>query len=186
MLFSTFDRLAEPEQLDIVLDTAAETRLPAVVVLMGVRTEPDLLEQLTVLANGPRWHVTRESVPGLSTDDLLLGIHWTTPGGLTSLPMGFGPFTTMPVTRRAPYVCLATWPGGHENPHRKRYAPDVVDFLDSFPAAALSKPEYQKLWEASTAGTKELLSEPRDDANFYRRVAFRLSPAAAQRYDHAS
>jgi hypothetical protein len=79
-------------------------------------------------------------------------------------------------------VCLATWPGEHENPHRTRYAETVVDFLDSAPAASLGRPEYRRLWDASSARTGELLSDPVDDAGFYRRVAFRLSPAAARRF----
>ena len=40
--------------------------------------------------------------------------------------MGLAPFGTMPVTRRAPYVCLATWPGGHDNPYLTRYERDIV------------------------------------------------------------
>ena len=96
--------------------------------------------------------------------------------------MGFGPFATMPVTRRAPYACLATWPGEHENRHRTRYEEGVVDFLDSAPAASLDKAEYRKLWDASTVRTRELLTEPADDASYYRRVAFRLSPAVAREF----
>ena len=178
-LFSVFDATVEPHKLDDVLDTSAAMHLPAVIILPTIRTEGDLLEQLAVLAQGERWSVTRETVAALATDDLLLGIQWKTSAGRTSLPMGFGPFATMPVTRRAPYVCLATWPGEHENRHRTRYEEAVVDFLDSAPAASLTKPEYKQLWNASTARTGELLSDPADDAGFYRRVAFRLSPAAA-------
>lgn len=85
-----------------------------------------------MLATGERWRVSRETVKALATDDLLLGIQWATEvAGIASMPMGFAPFATMPVTRRAPYVCLATWPGGHENPHWKKFKPEVVDFLDS-------------------------------------------------------
>lgn len=180
MLFGVFDDVSEPDRLDKLLDAAAAAQLPAVVVLPSVRTESDLLGQLAVLAKGDRWRVTKEAVATLMTDDLLIGIQWRTCSGRTSLPMGFGPFATMPVTRRAPYVCLATWPGSHQNPHRTKYHEAIVDFLDSAPAASLRKPEYRKLWDASTARTRELLSDPADDASFYRRVAFRLSPAARQ------
>jgi hypothetical protein len=185
MLFSAFDHVAGPDELDLVFDTAADVHVPAVAILLAVRTEADLLEQLAVLAKGERWRVTREAVAGLVTEDLLLGIQWRTPAGRRSLPMGFGPFATMPVSRRSPHVCLATWPGEHENPHRTRYEEGTVDFLDSAPAASLSKPEYRKLWDASAARTRELLSDPADDAGFYRRVAFRLSPAAAHRFGPA-
>ncbi len=182
MLFGVFDETSEPDRLDTLLDAAAVAHLPALVVLPTIRTERDLLDQLAVLAKGDRWRVTKETVATLMTDDLLVGIQWRTPSGRMSLPMGFGPFATMPVTRRAPYVCLATWPGDHQNPHRTRYHEAIVDFLDSAPAASLSKPEYRKLWDASTLRTRELLSDPADDASFYRRVAFRLSPAAARQF----
>lgn len=182
VLFSSFERIAEPEQLDAVFDTGAAAHIPAVVILMGIRTEAELVEQFARLRLGSRWTVKRETVETLTTDDLLVGLQWTTPLGKKSLPMGFGPFATMPVTRRAPYVCVATWPGDHENPHRTKYEDGVVDFLDSAPAAALNKPEYRKLWNAAVEGTGQLLSEPKDDANYYRRVAFRLSPDAARTF----
>src|SRR5262245_59375550 len=93
-VFSVLDDVAAPTKLDEVFDSAAAARLPAVVVLLAVRTEGDLLDQLALLATGERWRVTRETVAKLATDDLLLGIQWKTPAGRTSLPMGFGPFTT--------------------------------------------------------------------------------------------
>lgn len=148
----------------------------------AIRTEAQLIDQLQLLATGERWQLSREVVKGLVTDDVLVGIRWTTAQQLTSLPMGFGPFATMPVTRRAPYVCLATWPGGHENPHRKKFQPKIIDFLDSAPAKSLSDDEYKRVWDGSTKRTAELLSEPQDDSSFYRTVAFRLSSAVANRF----
>lgn len=89
----------------------------------------------------------------------------------------------VPVTRRAPYgVCLATWPGGHENVHRKKFEPDVVDFLDSALPEPLTSAQYKDLWTNSTKRTGELLSESQDNANYYRRVAFRLSATVAHRF----
>jgi hypothetical protein len=96
--------------------------------------------------------------------------------------MGFGPFPTMPVTRRAPYICLATWPGEHENVHRKKFEPQMVDFLDSRLPEPLTPGEYKAVWNGSTNRTTELLSESRDSAAFYRRVAFRLSAAVASKF----
>jgi len=86
------------------------------------------------------------------------------------------------VTRRAPYVCLATWPGGHEDPHRKKFQPKIIDFLDSAPSEPSSSEEYKRVWDRSTKRTAELLAESGDDSNFYRRVAFRLSSAVANRF----
>jgi hypothetical protein len=181
MWFSAFDQITEPEVIDAVFDAAASERLPAIVVFPSIRSEEQLLGQLQILAGGARWRISREVVKNLATSDLLVGIQWTTSNRLASMPMGFAPFATMPVTRRAPYVCLATWPGGQDNPHshRRKPRPGVVDFLDAALAESLSRAEFDRMWDASVARTQELLVETGDDARFYRTVAYRLSPAAA-------
>ena len=103
-------------------------------------------------------------------------MEWTIRPGLASSPMGLAPFATMPVTRRAPYVCIAAWPGGHENPHWTRYDERVVHFLDTdLSKLRLTRPKYQSLTAASKDATRELLSEVGDDARHYRRAAFRLA-----------
>lgn len=147
-----------------------------------LRTEGELVEQLRRLETGDRWTLSRERVEGLVTDDVLIGLQWRTDKGLISQPMGFGPFPTMPVTRRAPYICLATWPGEHENPHRKKFEPQRVDFLDSVLPGPLTSEGYKGVWSASTNRTTELLSESSDSSSFYRRVAFRLSAAVASSF----
>jgi hypothetical protein len=107
---------------------------------------PQELEQLRLLSEGGRWRVAQETVKDLVTDDMLVRLEWTTASGMTSMPMGFGPFPQMPVTRRAPYVCIATWPGEHENPHRKKCDNHRVDFLDAATAEPLTKQQYDTLW----------------------------------------
>jgi len=95
--------------------------------------------------------------------------------------MGLAPFATMPVTRRAPYVCLAAWPGGHDNPHWTRYDQDIVHFLDTdLTALQLTAPKYRSLTKASKAASEQLLVELGDDARHYRRVAFRLQGSVAE------
>ncbi len=106
-------------------------------------------------------------------------MEWTIRPGLASSPMGLAPFATMPVTRRAPYVCIAAWPGGHENPNWTRHDERIVHFLDTdLSKLRLAKPKYQSLTSASKDATHELLSERADDARHYRRVAFRLQRSA--------
>ena len=131
MLFTAVDADVAPEHIDQLFDFAASEHVPAIVVFPSLRTESQLVELFGRLHDSPRWKLTRETVEGLDTDDVLVGMQWTTSTQLISQPMGFGPFPTMPVTRRVPYVCLATWPGAHENPHHRRFRPQLVDFLDS-------------------------------------------------------
>jgi len=93
--------------------------------------------------------------------------------------MGLAPFATMPVTRRAPYVCIAGWPGGHDNPHWKRYEDGIVHFLDTdVSELGLTGTKYRSLNKMSIDATKELLADPSDDARHYRRAAFRLQSSA--------
>lgn len=177
-MFGKFDRAADPEELNELFDIAGAQQMAGVAVFPSIRGEADLVEQLAKLASRPRWTVTTASVSGLSTDDLLIGMQWSTAASLISTPMGFGPLPTMPVTRRAPYVCIATWPGGHENPHRKKPALGRVDFLDShLDASRVSKPAYDKVWASSVERTTQLLTETADNASWYRNVTFRLSSA---------
>jgi hypothetical protein len=176
-----FVRSERGDVLDKIFETAASDAIPGFAVFPAIRTEEQLVDQLKILATGERWTVRRVTVAGLTTDDLLLGLEWKTSGEFISLPMGFGPFVTMPTTRRAPYVCIATWPGGRANPHRKRPKKGIVDFLDSALPKPLSGEEYKAAWDDSVKRAGELLSEQHDDPNCYRDVAFRLSAAAAKR-----
>lgn len=182
ILLSDVGPSAPPEQIDEIFETAVSDNMPGVAVFPAIKTEDQLLEQLRILATGERWTLRRVTVAGLTTDDLLLGLEWKTSGELISLPMGFGPFVTMPATRRTPYVCIATWAGGRANPHRKRPKKGVVDFLDAALPKPLSDGEYKSAWDESTARTHELLSEQGDNPNYYREVAFRLSTTAAERF----
>lgn len=172
---ATFPGLASDIDVSRLFETGTDTHLPAIAVFTGIRTEAALIEQLSVLARAPRWRITREHPAGLITDDVMIGVEWQIGNGCASSVMGLAPFATMPVTRRAPYVCLAAWPGGHDNPHWTHYERDIVHFLDTDLAALeLTTPKYRSLTKASRSTTEQLLSELGDDARYYRRVAFRL------------
>jgi hypothetical protein len=177
---ATFAGLAQEEDVSRVFDAGAQARLPAIALFTGIRTEHVLVEQLRILAAGPRWRITEEHPEGLVTDDVMVGMEWQIRDGVASAPMGLAPFATMPVTRRAPYVCIAAWPGGHDNPHWTRYDQSVVHFLDTdLSALKLTKLKYKSLTNGSKAATAELLSELGDDARHYRRTAFRLQRSVA-------
>jgi hypothetical protein len=172
---AAFAGLAPEADVSRLLDAGAKAHVPAVAIFLGIRTEQELAAQLRILAAGERWRITEEHPEGVETDDVMIGMEWTIRPGLASAPMGLAPFATMPVTRRAPYVCIAAWPGGHENPHWTRYDEGVVHFLDTdLSALQLTKPKYRSLTTASKDATRELLAEVGDDARHYRRIAFRL------------
>lgn len=175
ILIMAFPGLTPEADVTRLFETGTDAHIPAVAIFLGIRTEHELAEQLRILAAGERWKITEERPEGLETDDVLIGMEWTIRPGLVSSPMGLAPFATMPVTRRSPYVCLAAWPGGHENPHWTRYDERIVHFLDTdLSKLRITKPKYRSLSSASKDATKELLSEIGDDARHYRRAAFRL------------
>jgi len=177
---STFAGLTKEEDVSRTFEAGTAARLPAIAIFTGIRTEEQLVEQLRILSRGTRWRITSERPDGLETDDVMVGMTWQVREGLVSSPMGLAPFGTMPVTRRAPYVCIAAWPGGHDNPRWKRFEEGVVHFLDTdISALNLSKAKYTSLTEVSNAATEDLLSETGDGARFYRRTAFRLRAAVA-------
>ncbi|HEY4243777.1 MAG TPA: hypothetical protein VGM88_28385 [Kofleriaceae bacterium] len=147
-----------------------------------IRSEAQLVDYLLELKRDPRWSFTREHPAGLETEDVLVGIRWQVDDAVATLPMGFAPFATMPVTRRAPYVCLAAWPGGHENPRWTRFDAEAVHFLDAdLSALQLDDERYREWWRKSRDAAHGLLAETADDAAFYRSAAFRLSAAMAGR-----
>lgn len=63
----------------------------------------------------------------------------------------------MPVTRRAPYVCLAAWPGGHEDPHWTKYEAGIVHFLDTdLSALRLSPAKYKSLTKVTSRASTQV------------------------------
>jgi len=168
--------------LDAFFLLAGGQHLPAIAIFPNIRTEHELADQLLVFAVGERWRVRRVPVPeGLETDDVLVGIEWeTADAGVRSSPMGFASLGTMPVTRRAPYTCIAAWTGGHENKHRKKIDP-VVHFLDTdLGQYRLSPDRYKELRLKSERDTSDLLAGQNDKASHYRNVAFRLSATVSE------
>jgi hypothetical protein len=177
---AAFHELASEDDVSRLFEAGTRNHLPAFALFTAIRTEAELIEQLSVLARGSRWRITREYLADLPTDDVMIGMEWQIGNGCASSVMGLAPFATMPVTRRAPYVCLTGWPGGHDNPHWTHYERDIVHFLDTdLTALQLTTPKYRSLTKASRSATEQLLSELGDNARYYRRVAFRLQSSVA-------
>jgi hypothetical protein len=183
ILMAPFPGMASVTKIDEVLEYAGTQRLPAIIVLPGIRTESQLVDQLLVLAAGDRWRVFRVPTPtGLDTDDVFVGLEWlTATPELWSSPMGLAPLGTMPPTRKAPYTCIAAWTGERLNRFRKGTDP-VVHFLDAdLTQYRLNDKKYDKHRAESVTATRAMLLT--DKARNYRNVAFRLSAAVAGRLE---
>lgn len=172
----TFPRAVGPETLDPLMDAAANRSQAVFLVFPFIRSEAQLIEQLNALSASGRWTLKHRKKPKVVTDDVFVGIEWTTSSGALSMPMGFGPFPTMPTTRRAPQVALAVWPAGQMNELNEFKKEGKVDFLDA--KHDLEPAHYKSHWDRSVADTTALLAEPPDSSKNYRDVAFRLAGAS--------
>ena len=103
--------------------------------------------------------------------------------GVISETMGFAPFASVPVPRRAPYVAIATWPGGRSNPFRGQdltppSRTGQVSFLDA--PHGMEAADHEQRWHATVGRVTTLMSVPPDDASLYRRTAFVVPPEHAE------
>lgn len=190
VLASAADRVAIAAHLELLpsaewLNNLFDANAPAeraVVAIFPMITGPvALVDFLNSLSRDPRWNVQRRTKPS-PAGDVLIGVEWSTSQGDVSHTMGFAPFGTMPVPRRAPYVAIATWPGGRLNGFRGTPPTPAgrngeVSFLDV--SHRLDEQPYQAAWAMTTAQVANLMSVPPDDASRYRRAAFALDAHSA-------
>src|SRR5260370_1621071 len=164
----------DADDMSTWFDEAGQQSKVGVVVFPSLRSASDICELLRLLNINERWTVEkREWKPGDPwRPELLVSLRWRTAANQQSSVMGLAPMGSMPVHRRAPYVCLALWPGKHDNVHyaRKLKAPKpeprpVVGFLD---AKLLPKlvPEdvYDLTWDSTSADVATLRTLPPEGA----------------------
>jgi hypothetical protein len=166
--------------IDDTFDANADADRAVITVFPRISSEQGLVDFLNALAR-ERWRIRRRARTSPS-GGVLVGVDWTTKNGDVSETMGFAPFPSMPVPRRAPYVAIATWPGRRANPFRgTRLTPasrdGVVSFLDA--PHDLDAAEYERRWAETSARVTSLMSVPPDNAALYRRSAFVISAEAA-------
>lgn len=173
--------LPRTDWLNSTFDANADADRVVIAVFPRIAGELALVEFLNALGRDDRWRVRRRQRTS-PTGGTLLGLEWTTRNGDVSEAMGFAPFASMPVPRRAPYVAIATWPGSRSNAFRGRQpTPPAqlghVSFLDA--PHGLEAAEYERRWDDTVARVTALMSVPPDDASLYRRAAFVIRPEHA-------
>ena len=168
--------------LDVALDAATLRDEVVLIFWPLLRTDEDVIAVLRTLHGTPRWKCSRVPWGNHPREGAaLVGLTWTTSVNNRSSVMGFAPLGSMPVTRRAPYVAVAVWPGRHENTEH-RSAPGHVGFIDCKPDLP---PEhtYDHLWKQTLRATKALLeSPPADDRWVLHDVAFCLPTKAVESF----
>jgi hypothetical protein len=124
------------------LVVSAENGKLAIVILPRIETEEGLLALITGMRDDGHWtcRATEDST------GIVAEMTWKQPAGEQSSVIGFAPFATMPVTRRSPFVMLAAWPGGRENPFKKK-PHEFIGVGDM--AHAHSEQAYKKLFKST-------------------------------------
>lgn len=165
-------------ELDEFFDQAAEYGSVPIALFPRIRTATGTAHLVKLLRRGNRWSAKEAAWRHhpRDRDACLVAIDWLTRTKLRSRVMGFAPLGSMPVTRRSPYVAVAAWPGGHDNEFFERSPPQVVSFADA--ATGLrERDQHDDLWRRSADATQRLASDPADDVEWMRRVAFCLPRA---------
>ena len=161
---------------ELLIDADAPLKRAVVGLFAGLRTPAHVAQLLARLAGRPRW--TCSSVGSTRADGTqYVGLTWRTPAGESSSVMGLAPFGTMPVPRRAPFVALVVWGGGHDNqnaPWRNVHPGGTVGVIDV--PTGLSQSDDKRLLDITNEKVRELLAlaDPADDPRTLRDVAFAL------------
>ena len=138
--------------LDTALAALGKEEKAALIVFPSIDREQDLLPLFDRLAKTGRWKWKLLREDG---ETLPVQITWRTDWGCESMVMGFAPFLSMPETRRAPYVCLALWPGQRT----KTKEEGIVSFKDM--PSRLAPEQHKKLIESTLEGVDDILGEER-------------------------
>lgn len=174
--------LPRTDWMNSTFDANAEADRIVIAVFPRLANERALVEFLNALGRDDRWYVKRRTKRS-PNGGILVGLGWRTRSGDISETMGFAPFASMPVPRRAPYVAIATWPGGRSNPFRGQdltppSRTGQVSFLDA--PHGMEAADYEQRWHATVGRVTTLMSVPPDDASLYRRTAFVVPPEHAE------
>ncbi len=139
------------DELNAALLASAASHQAALFIVPSLRDDKDIAQFLSLLTRNPAFHLSKKPWPADSgRDDVLVRLAWQTPQNLRAYAMGLAPSGLMPLTRRAPFVCLMIWPGGHENPHRPANGRSTVSIADM----KTSIKNFRGLWEATEEATR--------------------------------
>jgi hypothetical protein len=173
--------LPPTDWLNSTFDVHAEEGRVVIAVFPRITNEASLVGFLNALSKDSRWQARRRKKTSPS-GGVLVGLEWTTRTNDVSETMGFAPFASMPVPRRAPFVAIATWPGTPSNPLRGQGdtpagKPGSVSFLDA--SHGFAEADYEKYYKNTGDQIARMMTVPPDDASLYRRTAFVIPPEAA-------
>jgi hypothetical protein len=110
------------EGLNADFSFAAQSKAFALAIFPLISSERQLDELIQTLSGDARW--TSDEI-ARDADHRRVELRWRNPEGLDCNAVGFAPTLPMPVTRRAPYVAVGVWPGGHDNQFLKNHGQTI-------------------------------------------------------------
>lgn len=178
-------------RLSFLLEQEGEAKNAVIFTFPERRTPQDVADLLSGLSEDDRWESRELLAPTpLVAPGRLLQLTWRTAYDRTMTVLGLGPFGTMPVTRRAPYVGLAVWPGHEENdwyfgrPGAPARGSRKTIGLPDMPTKAKSQQEHDDLWDDTQRTVTVLAPEWEPLRTALRHVSFCLdlpeSPALSK------
>lgn len=159
-----------PDQLTAALEGCYADGLAFVALFSSIRGRDDLLQLLAILSKAERWRCRQDR--SRNEEELLVSVEWRTPDGPRSSCLGLAPLFEMPVTRRAPFIALALWPGPRTTSKDR-----PVGFRDM--PSSHDAPRRKELID-KTQETVRGLMDPEDRAIEWERVTFRLPAATCE------
>lgn len=159
------------EGIDAIFEAAATNDQFALVIFPEIESIDELVKLVTALAAHNRWTCRR--VHCESQDLLSIELLWSIRTGLLANAVGFGPFSCMPPTRRAPLLCLGVWPKEASNPFMDYTAGSDVGLAHS--GHGLNQGKYGSAWTKTIKETK-VISEAfgMPSPALLRRTTFRV------------
>lgn len=155
------------EGLNADFTYAAQSKLFALAIFPLINSEAQLDELIQTLGADSHWK-SREI--GRDDDHRMVELRWTNPEGLECNAVGFAPSFSMPASRRAPYVAVGVWPGGHDNQFLKTHG-KTIGLADTI--HDLDEQGYKHQFEITDAKVVELIGDS-FKKSLLRRLTFRL------------
>ena len=151
IILGTGSNLAD--QLQLALLNAATQKEALVVVFPDLRLDDDVARLIDTLSAHAAWSCSEVRWKTHPRGEALIRLEWQTPAKTRSVALGLAPLGTMPLTRRAPFVAIAVWPGGQENQFFK-HSGDHVSLADM--PHSLDAETHETFWQSSKQRKSEL------------------------------
>ena len=160
----------QPEQvpgLNSDFETASTKGEFALAIFPQIETEQDLSQLIETLGKSEGWTLNEFH---RRDNHKMIELLWQNPLGKLSNAVGFAPTLSMPVSRRAPFVALGLWPGGHDNPFLRRHG-ENVGLADT--QHHLTEEQYTRQHKNTQTKVKGLIGH-RFSTDLLRRLTFRI------------